>query len=77
METTVRKIGSSVGLIFPQDISPKIGEIFVILKVGDAYILKPKKEDIFKNKKDWEGFRNSVTEEDKAWENITSEEREL
>lgn len=51
METVARKIGNSVGTIFPKDISPKVGEIFTILKVGEAYILKPKKEDIFKNEK--------------------------
>ena len=46
METVARKIGNSVGAIFPKDISPKVGEAFTILKVGEAYILKPKKEDI-------------------------------
>ncbi|EAC3871413.1 antitoxin MazE, partial [Listeria monocytogenes] len=41
METVVRKIGNSVGTIFPKDISPKVGETFTILKVGDTYVLKP------------------------------------
>lgn len=47
METVARKIGNSIGVIFPKDISPKVGESFTILKVGEAYIVKPKKEDIF------------------------------
>ncbi len=47
METVVRKIGNSVGTIFPKSISPQVGEKFTILKVGEAYILKPKREDIF------------------------------
>ncbi|EAF8635333.1 AbrB/MazE/SpoVT family DNA-binding domain-containing protein [Listeria innocua] len=76
METVVRKIGNSVGTIFPKDISPKVGETFTILKVGDTYILKPKKEDIFKNEKDWEGFRESVTSEDSEWDSMKLEGKE-
>ena len=76
METVVRKIGNSVGTIFPKDISPEVGETFTILKVGDTYILKPKKEDIFKNEKDWEGFRESVTSEDSEWDSMKLEGKE-
>ncbi|EAC9982142.1 antitoxin MazE, partial [Listeria monocytogenes] len=70
------KIGNSVGTIFPKDISPKVGETFTILKVGDTYVLKPKKEDIFKNEKDWEGFRESVTSEDSEWDSMKLEGKE-
>lgn len=76
METVVRKIGNSVGTIFPKDITPKVGETFTILKVGDTYVLKPKKEDIFKNEKDWEGFRESVTSEDSEWDSMKLEGKE-
>lgn len=72
METVARKIGNSVGAIFPKDISPKVGETFTILKVGEAYILKPKKEDIFKNEKDWEKFRDSISQEDTEWDTMKS-----
>ena len=48
MEVKARKIGNSIGAIFPKDISPRVGDTFTILKVGDTYIMKPKKEDIFK-----------------------------
>lgn len=73
METVARKIGNSVGAIFPKDISPKVGERFTIVKVGDSYILKPKKTDIFEIAEDWEGFRDSVTSEDIEWDTMTSE----
>ncbi|MCF8638256.1 antitoxin MazE [Enterococcus faecium] len=76
METVARKIGNSVGAIFPKDISPKVGEAFTILKVGEAYILKPKKEDIFKNGKAWEGFRESITAEDSEWDSMKLEGEE-
>lgn len=73
METVARKIGNSVGAIFPKDISPEVGETFTISKVGDAYILKPKKEDIFKHAHDWVGFRESVTDEDTEWDIMSSQ----
>jgi len=76
MEIIARKIGNSVGAIFPKDISPKVGETFTILKIGEAYILKPKKEDIFKNVENWEGFRSSVTEEDTEWDTMRLEGEE-
>ncbi len=76
METIARKIGNSVGAIFPKDISPEVGEAFTIFKVGDTYILKPKKEDIFEKKEAWEGFRESLTEEDKEWDTMKLEGEE-
>jgi len=53
-----------------------VGESFTILKVGEAYILKPKKEDIFKNEKAWEGFRESITAEDSEWDSMKREGKE-
>lgn len=76
METVARKIGNSVGAIFPKDISPEVGETFTIFKVGDTYILKPKKDDIFKNAEDWAGFRNSITPEDVEWDSMKLEGEE-
>lgn len=76
METVARKIGNSVGAIFPKDISPKVGEAFTILKIGETYILKPKKEDIFKDKKAWNGFRDSMTDEDAEWDTMKLEGKE-
>lgn len=76
METIARKIGNSVGAIFPKDISPEVGEAFTILKIGDAYVLKPKKTDIFKNDSDWEGFRDSVSLEDIEWDSMKLEGKE-
>lgn len=73
VETVARKIGSSVGAIFPKDIAPEVGERFTIVKVGDSYILKPKKTDIFGSAEDWEGFRDSVTSEDMEWDRMRSE----
>lgn len=77
MEIVVRKIGHSIGMIFPKHISPNAGETFTILKVGELYILKPKKEDIFKNEKDWQGFRESITQEDFEWDTMKDIGKEI
>lgn len=76
METVARKIGNSVGAIFPKDISPEVGDTFTITKVGEAYILKPKKEDIFKHADDWAGFRDSIVQEDAEWDIMMSKGNE-
>lgn len=73
METVARKIGNSVDVIFPKDISPEVGDRFTIVKAGDSYILKPKKTDIFEIVEDWEGFRDSVTLEDTEWDRMRAE----
>lgn len=46
------------------------------MKVGEAYILKPKEEDIFKNEKAWEGFRESITAEESEWDSMKLEGEE-
>ncbi|EJW9248808.1 antitoxin MazE [Enterococcus faecalis] len=76
METKVRKIGNSVGAIFPKGISPEVGDTYTIFKVEDTYILKPKREDIFKNETDWKGFRESLTSEDADWDSMIFEGEE-
>lgn len=76
METVARKIGNSVGAIFPKDISPEVGETFTILKIGEAYILKPKKEDIFKDEENWKGFRDSISRDDFEWDAMKDVGRE-
>ncbi|EPM6858976.1 antitoxin MazE [Enterococcus faecalis] len=63
-----RKIGESIGIIFPMNILPEVGEIFSIYKLGDTYILKPIKDDIFKNDEDWVGFRESIEKSDLEWD---------
>ena len=47
METTIRKIGNSVGAIFSKDISPEVGKIYTIIKIGETYVLKAQKRRYF------------------------------
>lgn len=68
METVTRKIGNSVGATFPKEISPVAGQTFTILKIGDSYVMKPKKENIFEDANQWEGFRSSLEPEDVEWD---------
>ncbi|RBR68654.1 hypothetical protein EB46_02772 [Enterococcus faecalis] len=39
-------------------------------------MLKPKREDIFKNAEDWVGFRKALTNEDKEWDEMKLEGEE-
>jgi antitoxin ChpS len=77
MEIKTRKIGNSIGAIFPKDISLEAGKTYTIIKVEDAYIMKPKKEDIFKDSARWTGFRASISSEDAEWDQLSSEGKEL
>jgi virulence-associated protein VagC len=64
-------------LFFPKDISLEAGKTYTIIKVEDAYIMKPKKEDIFKDSARWTGFRASISSEDAEWDQLSSEGKEL
>lgn len=77
MEATTLKIGNSVGVVFPKEIAPVSGKTYTILQVGEIYILKPKKENIFEDKKAWAGFRESITQEDKEWEFMNTKGSEI
>lgn len=77
MESTARKIGNSVGAIFPKEIAPAPGEKFNVYKIDGLLIFKPKKQDIFSDMSKWDGFRDSITTEDKEWTQMASEGDEL
>ncbi|MGX7197907.1 antitoxin MazE [Enterococcus olivae] len=73
MELKAEKIGHSVGILFPKDSSPKVGDSFIVSKIGEAYLLKPKKENIFQNDEDWHGFKESLIEKDMEWDTMRVE----
>ena len=68
METTICKIGDSVGVIFPQALQAEVGKKYKISKVKDTFVLTPLRSDLFAA--DWQGFRDAVTDEDRAWDEI-------
>ncbi|WP_261810734.1 AbrB/MazE/SpoVT family DNA-binding domain-containing protein [Levilactobacillus humaensis] len=68
MKITMRKIGGSVGFIFPRELEPEVGQQFTVVKIGDALCLTPAKGDLFANTSDWVGFRESLLPEDKVWD---------
>ncbi|RBR29049.1 hypothetical protein [Enterococcus cecorum] len=39
MKITTRKIGHAVGIIFPKEIAPNVGEEYSVYKVEDTYIV--------------------------------------
>ncbi|MFC2824073.1 MAG: antitoxin MazE [Lacticaseibacillus rhamnosus] len=70
METTICKIGDSVGVIFPQALQAEVGKKYKISKVKDTFVLTPLRSDLFAAAAGWQGFRDAVTDEDLAWDEI-------
>ncbi|APT18386.1 MULTISPECIES: hypothetical protein [Amylolactobacillus] len=70
METAARKIGNSGGIIFPQEIAPKVDEKFNIMQGESSYVLKPERANIFKNASAWQGFRDLLITSDTKWDSL-------
>jgi len=68
METTIRKIGNSVGAIIPSELKPEAGTTYKVIKVGDTIVMTPVRENLFANPNDWEGFHDALTPEDAEWD---------
>lgn len=68
METTIRKIGNSVGAIIPSELKAQAGDKYKIVKIGDTFVLTPIRNDLFSNKNDWIGFRDSISKPDREWD---------
>jgi len=71
METTIRKIGNSVGAIIPKELNAAAGDKYKIVKIGDTLVMTPVRDNLFANKSDWIGFRDSVSQEDRDWDEAT------
>ncbi len=70
METTIRKIGNSVGAIIPSELKAQAGDKYKIVKIGDTLVLTPIRDDLFSNKNDWVGFRDSISKTDREWDEV-------
>jgi len=68
METTIRKIGNSLGAIIPSELSAEVGTKYKIVKIGDTFVMTPLRNDLFANETDWTGFRDSISLEDREWD---------
>lgn len=68
METIIRKIGNSFGVIIPSELKPEAGTTYKIIKVGDTIVMTPIPEDLFADPSDWTGFHNALTAEDTEWD---------
>ncbi len=71
MDTKVRKIGNSLGVILPKGIDIEVNETFTVYKIDDKIILSPKKDNIYESAESWEDY--AITEEDREWSNMKSE----
>ena len=70
METTIRKIGNSVGAIIPRELNAKAGDKFKIIKIGETFVMTPVRTDLFAHPADWKGFRDSISTEDQEWDQV-------
>lgn len=68
METTIRKIGHSVGVIIPSELNAEVGDKYKIVKIDDTFVLTPLRDQLFANETDWVGFRDSISKEDREWD---------
>ncbi|WP_367294997.1 antitoxin MazE [Levilactobacillus yonginensis] len=71
METTIRKIGNSVGAIIPKELNAAAGDKYKIVKIGDTFVMTPVRDNLFANESNRTGFRDSVSKEDYAWNGAT------
>ncbi|BAN73471.1 MULTISPECIES: AbrB/MazE/SpoVT family DNA-binding domain-containing protein [Lacticaseibacillus] len=68
METTIRKFGDSIGVIIPKEFQARVGEKYQIHKIADTFVLTPVHKDLFADETKWYGFRDSITERDREWD---------
>ncbi|WP_203641189.1 AbrB/MazE/SpoVT family DNA-binding domain-containing protein [Levilactobacillus andaensis] len=68
METTIRKIGNSVGAIIPSELNAEAGDKYKIIRIGDTFVMTPLRDNLFSNENDWVGFRDSISKEDREWD---------
>ncbi|MDT2757871.1 hypothetical protein P7G51_10815 [Enterococcus asini] len=77
MEVKVKKIGNSVGIIFPKVARMQAGEEFTLRMSKSGYILTPKIKDIYHTDEFWGDVRSELTAEDHAWDEMKSLETEV
>ncbi|AKP65760.1 Programmed cell death antitoxin MazE [Levilactobacillus koreensis] len=68
METTIRKIGNSVGAIIPSELNAEAGDKYKIVRIGDTFVMTPLRDNLFSNENGWVGFRDSISKEDREWD---------
>ena len=68
MDVEVKKIGNSVGIIFPKKSHMSEGDKFTLRTFNNAYVLTPQIKDIYYNDDFWGDVRNEMTKEDVEWD---------
>ncbi|MEN8552884.1 AbrB/MazE/SpoVT family DNA-binding domain-containing protein [Lactiplantibacillus plantarum] len=70
MEVSIRKIGNAQGIIFPNELSLEVGVRYRIEQSGPALIMTPINSELFANPDDWVGFRDSISQADREWDQL-------
>ena len=70
MEVSIRKIGNAQGIIFPNELNLEVGARYRIEQSGPALIMTPINSELFTNPDDWVGFRDSISQADREWDQL-------
>ncbi|KZU50963.1 AbrB/MazE/SpoVT family DNA-binding domain-containing protein [Lactiplantibacillus plantarum] len=70
MEVSIRKIGNAQGIIFPNELNLEVGARYRIEQSGPALIMTPINSELFANPDDWVGFRDSIPQADREWDQL-------
>lgn len=68
MDTIIRKVGNSLGIIIPDELNAKTGDQYKIIKIGDSIVLTLLHNNLFENEAEWKKFRDSISAEDYEWD---------
>lgn len=72
MDDEVKKIGYSVGIIFPKSIQMRVGDKFTLRTFNNAYVLTPKTAARYSSDGFLGDVRNEMTTEDSEWDDFDS-----
>lgn len=70
MRATLQQIGNQVGLVIPKEFNLKVGQVVELTKMSQSLVLTPVEDGLFDDESDWEGFRDSVSDEDDEWDQL-------
>ena len=70
MEVSIRKIGNAQGIIFPNELNLEVGARYRIEQSGPALIMTPINSELFANPDYWVGFRDSISQADREWDQL-------
>jgi hypothetical protein len=63
----MRKVDNSIGIIITSKLNIRPGTKYKVVRIDNSFVLTPVRDDPFAHPSDWDVFKQSVTEEDRHW----------